>query len=329
MKRIKVIEMGGTISAKGHDRLDFKDYKSGYFTGENFAKEIPEISTIADVTYDAFLQVSSTEVNAQHWITLREKVLVSLEKENMDGIVITHGTNTLEETAYFLHLTIPSDKPIVFVGAQRPFTALSSDAHYNLVQAIRVAASDAAKNKGVLVVLNDEISSAREVTKTNTYRLEAFQSGQFGYLGFIDPDKQVQFYRKPIQKHTIHSEFSTLPFTELPNVEIVYSYAGATGHIIDHIANTSIYAGIVTAGTGAGLVSPSERTALKKALSKGLFIVRSSRVGNGRVLPIDSYPSFDFISADNLLPQKARILLMVALLKYNDATDIQHIFNTY
>ncbi|MBO1002877.1 asparaginase [Pseudogracilibacillus auburnensis] len=329
MKKIKVIEMGGTISAHGKNRLDLKDYQSGEYTGSDFLKAIPEIENVANVSFESFLQVSSTEVNADHWIQLQNKVTKCLLEENFDGVVITHGTNTLEETAYFLHLTVPSDKPIVFVGAQRPFTALSSDAHLNLLQAIRVAASDKAINRGVLVVLNDEISSAREVTKTNTYRLEAFQSGQVGYLGFIDPDQKVHFYRQPTKKHTIHSEFATLQFDKLDNVEIIYSYAGATGQLIEHLIEGGYYRGIVTAGTGAGLVSPSEIIALQKATKNGIFVVRSSRVGNGRVMAIDPYEKYHFISGDNLLPQKARILLMLCMLKYNKMDDIQAIFNEY
>lgn len=329
MKKIKVLEMGGTISAKGTDRLDLKDYTSGVFTGGDFVEQIPELADIADVSFETFLQVSSTEVNAAHWVELRKQVILSLDEEGFDGVVITHGTNTLEESAYFLHLTIPSEKPIVFVGAQRPLTAMSTDAHYNLLQAIRVAASDDATGKGVLVVLNDEISSAREVTKTNTYRLEAFQSGQFGYLGFIDPDRKVQFYREPTRKHTLHSEFATLAINELPDVEIIYSYAGATGHLIDYLTKSTAYQGIVTAGTGAGLVSPAELTALKNAREKGIFVVRSSRVGNGRVVGIDGYDSYDFVHADNLLPPKARILLMISLLKYADTTEIQRVFDMY
>lgn len=329
MKKIKVIEMGGTISAHGQNRLDLKDYTSGKYTGVDYERAIPELETIADVTFESFLRVSSTEVNANHWIQLREKVTNDLVDGEFDGIVVTHGTNTLEESAYFLHLTVATNKPIVFVGAQRPFTALSTDAHLNLINAVRVAASDEAHNKGVLVVLNDEISSAREVTKTNTYRLEAFQSGQFGYLGFVDPDKQVHFYRNSTKRHTINSEFSSLTFTALPKVEITYSYAGATGHLVDHIVKSGNYRGIVTAGTGAGLISPSEKEALQKATEAGMFVVRSSRVGNGRVMDVAPYENIRFISGDNLLPQKARILLMVSLLKYNTVEEIQKVFNDY
>src|SRR5699024_10926803 len=144
----------------------------------------------------------------KHWIQLRKIIIDTLAENDVDGFVISHGTSTLEETAYFLHLTVSTDKPIVFVGAQRPFTALSSDASLNLIQAVRVAANDAAINKGVLVVLNDEISSAREVTKQSTYRLDTFQSNKHGFLGVVDTDGTVQIYRQPLRKHTIHSEFS-------------------------------------------------------------------------------------------------------------------------
>lgn len=327
VKKVKVIEMGGTISAKGKNRLDLKDYQSGHYTGEGFIEAIPELTDVADVSFESFLQVSSTKITAAHWIELRNKVMESLE--SFDGVVITHGTNTLEETAYFLHLTVHSKKPVVLVGAQRPFTALSSDAHLNLLSAVRVAASDAAKARGVLVVLNDEINSAREVTKTNTYRLETFQSGQLGFLGYVDTDHEVHFYRQSTRKHTYLSEFATMDFAELPNVEIVYSYAGATGMLIEAIIENGTYKGIVTAGTGAGLSSPEEVEALEKATKQGIIVVRSSRVGNGRVVPVAPYKNYPFVSGDNLLPQKARILLMLALTKYNTPEEIQHIFDTY
>lgn len=329
MKKIKVIETGGTISAAGKDRLDLKDYQSGAYTGEDFLKDIPELLDVADVSFDGFMHVSSTEVDSCHWIKLRERIIRYLTVEDYDGIVISHGTNTIEETAYFLNLTIPSNKPIVIVGSQRPYTAMSSDANLNLYNAVRVATSDEAIDKGVLVVLNDEINSAREATKTNTYRLETFQSGQLGLLGYVDPDDRIIFYREPVRKHTIHSEFAKLNFETLPEVEIVYSYAGATDFLINSIAESGKFNGIVTAGTGAGLVSPKELTGLRRAKDFGLVIARSSRVGNGRVMEVEPYKDDGFISADNLLPQKARILLMLGLLKYDNADDIQKVFDTY
>src|SRR5699024_4655157 len=261
--------------------------------------------------FDQFAQVSSTEITTSHWINLRKRIIHYFEDEQFDGVVITHGTNTIEETAYFLHLTVATEKPIVCVGSQRPFTALSTDAHLNLLNAVRVAADDSSYKKGVLVVLNDEINCAREATKTNTYRLESFQSSQLGFLGYVEPDNTVQFYREATRKHTYKSEFAGLSFDSLKEVEIIYSYAGASGHLIRHIVDKELASGIVLAGTGAGLVSPDELEALREASKNGVFVVRSNRVGNGRVVPIKPYEDDPFISADNLLPQKARILLML------------------
>lgn len=329
MKNIHIIELGGTISAQGKNRLDFKDYQSGVFQGEDFLNVIPEIHSIANVTFETFLRVTSTAITSDHWIQLREKVIHTLAKDNVDGMVITHGTNTLEETAYFLHLTVATNKPIILTGAQKPFTALSSDAHNNLIQSIRTAASDEAWAKGVLVILNEEINGARDVTKTNTYRHEAFQSGQLGHLGYVDADGKITFYRYPAKKHTTSSVFSNLTFTFLPNVAILYSYAGSTGDLIEYITKSGDYAGIIIAGTGAGLASPSELTALQEATKQGITVARSSRVGNGRVIPIEPYDTYSFISADNLSPQKARILLMLALLHTNKNETIQQFFHEY
>lgn len=321
--------MGGTISAKGNHPFDYKDYTSGYFKYDDFLKDMPELHELADLSFDSFEKISSTEVTTNHWIALRKKIIEFFEKEAGDGVVITHGTNTLEETAYFLHLTVPFKQPIVLVGAQRPFTAISTDAHLNLYQAIQVAAGDESYGKGALVVLNNEISSAREVSKRSTYRLDAFQSNKHGFLGVVDSDHSVQFYRQPVRKHTFQSEFSTLQFERLPEVEIVYSYAGAREFLIDSIVQSGIYKGIVTAGTGAGLVSPKEHEALQRATDQGIVVVRSSRVGSGRVVPVRPYEKNSFVAGDDLPPQKARILLMLSLLKYKDLPSLQHVFNTY
>src|SRR5690625_14865 len=330
MKKIKLIAMGGTISAWGNSRTDLKDYRSGILTGSDFLQPIPELHQIADLTIEQFDNVSSTEINTTHWIQLRNRIQVLLTEDEYDGIVITQGTNTLEETAYYMHLTVPSEKPIVLAGSQRPFSALSSDAPLNLIHAIRVAVADESHGKGVLVIANDEINGAREVTKTDTYRLETFQSGKNGFLGFVDPDNTIQYYRAPTRKHTLHSIFSNLDLENpLPNIEIVYSYAGATGELIEHIARCGKYQGLIIAGTGAGRFSKAEENALIKAKEAGLHIVRSSRVGSGRVLDIDHYKELQAISGDNLLPQKARILLMLSLLVHNQVEDIQTIFNHY
>lgn len=330
-KRIVLFTLGGTISAKGQHRTDLKDYTSGLIDGKNILQAIPEINDIAHVEVVQIDNVSSTQMNEMHWFHLKREIEYYLEVKDYDGIVITHGTSTLEETAYFLHLTVHTYKPIVLVGAQRPFTALSTDVHLNLLNAFYVAVDPNSYNKGVLVVLNNEISSARDVTKVQTYRLNAFHSSELGFLGIIDGDHSVQYYRSPTRRHTKISEFSKLkhPKGKLPAVEIIYSYAGATGELIKYVAASGKYDGIVIAGTGAGRFSKVEEEALKIARDKGLHIVRSSRVGTGRVVDIKPYESLGAISGDNLLPQKARILLMLSLLKSNDRSFIQHIFATH
>src|SRR5690625_5528864 len=172
--------MGGTISAQGTDRLDRQNYTSGIYEGNDFLEDLPELNNQATVDFFNFSQVSSTEIDQTYWLKLRSLIVYFLNKQNYDGVVITHGTSTLEETAYFLHLTIPTNKPVVLVGAQRPYSSLSSDAHLNLIQAIKVATSDESYNKGVLVALNNEINSAREASKSHTYQVQAFTSFEAG-----------------------------------------------------------------------------------------------------------------------------------------------------
>lgn len=329
MKKIKLLSLGGTISAKGKNKLDLKDYQSGLLTGEEILTSIPEINDLANVDVEQLDNISSTGIHMKHWIKLREKIHRYVHEENYDGVVITHGTSTLEETAYFLHLTINSEKPVVLTGAQRPFTAMSSDVHLNLLHAVRVAIDQHSRGKGVLVVANETISCAREVTKMSTYRLEAFQSPQLGFLGFIDPNNDVQYYRTPERKHTTTSNFRSIRLHQIPKVEILYSYAGASGELIRYITNSKTYNGIVIAGTGAGRFSPLEDEALKEATQQGMFIVRSSRVGSGRIVDIEHYKTMNVITADNLTPQKARILLILSLLASNNIEKIQHFFNTH
>ena len=329
MKHIHLIEMGGTISAKGHNRLDLKDYTSGKIFAEQFIEDIPELKQLARLSFHSFSNLSSTKLTPTDWLQLRQYIQAKLEEDAVDGIVLSHGTSTLEETAYFLHLSLPTKKPIVLVGAQRPYTALSSDAQMNLFQAILVASSDEAQGKGVLVVANDHISSAWEVTKQSTYRLDTFQSQRHGFLGVVDADHTVQFYREPVRKHTYRSFFATQPLEYLPEVAITYSYAGASGEIIDYLRKSGKYKGIVTAGTGAGLITPEEISALKRASEEGIVVVRSSRVGSGRVMDIDPYKDTPFIAGDDLLPQKARILLMLAIATGLSTEEIQESFNYY
>ena len=327
--RVAILATGGTILGASNNRLDFIDYRAGVYTINQVLETIPEIKNIADITMEQLESLSSSEITVSHWAIMKEKVEHYINDQGYDGIVIVHGTNTIEETAYFLNLTVNSNKPIIIVGSQRPFTALGTDAEINLINAIRLAVSPQAHNKGVLVVLNDEINAAREVTKTNTYRLETFQSGQLGFLGYVDVDHTVQFYRAPTRLHTANSCFSKISLENLPDVAILYSYAGASGDIIRMVTDCQRYKGIVMAGGGAGKVSQPEKEALQRAVKKGISVVRSSRVGNGRVVELSQYKDFAFIAGDNLTPQKARILLMLALKIENDPRKIEEMFKIY
>ena len=323
-----MLTTGGTIFSESNSRLDLFNYKSGQDKKNLVLNQIPEVKDIANLHVEQIDNISSCDIVPYHWNLLKDKVNGYISKPEFDGVVITHGTNTLEETAYFLHLTCDTEKPIVLVGSQRPPSALSTDATLNLLNAVRLAASPNAIGKGILVMLNDEINSAREVTKTNTYRVEAFQSGQLGFLGYVDVDGMVCFYRETTKIHTSRSIFKMVDTTNLNKVEIVYSYAGADGGLIQLLFNTDCK-GIVIAGTGAGKFSQKECEALIKARERGIHVVRSNRVGNGRVVPLKQYEPYGFISADNLLPQKARILLMLALKVTDNVGEIQEIFNKY
>ncbi|NLD09830.1 MAG: asparaginase, partial [Xanthomonadaceae bacterium] len=317
-KRVLLITTGGTISAHHQSPLDRAQYCSGHYLGEDFLKALPEVSKRYDITVKNYARISSTEMGSDEWIMLKMAWDRALNDDGFDGVVISHGTNTLEETAYFLHLTLKSDKPVVLTGAQRPFTHLSSDALSNLYDAFLVATSDSSHGKGVLVVANNRIYSARDVTKTATYHLETFQSPSAGPIGSIEPDDEVHFTAIPMKCHTLNSAFSTFPFLgvdgkplKLPKVAISYSYSGAEGVMIEALLDTH-YQGIVVAGTGAGRVSKAEEIALKKAQQQGIALVMSSRVGSGHVVKIESYEDL-FIPSRDLNPQKARILLMLGI----------------
>ncbi len=321
-----VLSTGGTIAGQGATSTSLTEYKGGVLTGADLVKAVPEIPLIAEVKVEQIANVGSANITITHWLTLANRINQIFETEpNTAGVVITHGTNTMEETAYFLNLTVKHDRPVVLVGSMRPATAISADGPLNLLNAVRTAASPAARGKGVLLILNDEINAARDVTKTNTLRVETFRSPDLGYLGFVDGDK-LSFYRSPTRRHTAQSEFDVTGLQELPAVEILYSYVQPNPILIEALLTSGVK-GIVMAGTGAGLISNIEKDALAKA--KGTVIVRSNRTGSGRVPAREEYDSLGMIAADNLNPQKARILLMLALTKTTDPKEIRRIFDEY
>ena len=330
-RRVAVIGTGGSISTVGRHSLDLFEYGDFGRTldVDELLARFPEVSTAADVTPIRFRALLSTAVGPSDWLELNELVPhVASADAPPDGIVITHGTATLEETAYFLNLTLKVDLPVVLVGAQRPPNGLSTDAGLNLVNAVRVAAAPEARGLGVLVLLNDEVQAAREVTKASTYRLEAFRSPDLGMLGYADPDGRVVIYRAPTRRHAPDTAFDVRGRTDLPRVDIAYSYAGSDGAAIDALVAAGAK-GIVSAGLAPGRVTPGEWRALGEARRRGVLVVQSSRAGSGRVLRRGREREQGIVVADNLNPQKARVLAMVALTVTDDPEQIQQLFEEY
>jgi L-asparaginase len=333
---VRVIATGGTIAGRGASSTSLSNYKSGALLGEELVKAVPEIKQYADVRVEQLFNVNSSDLTVANWVELANRInTIFADDPKLAGIVVTHGTNTLEETAYFLNLTVKHDRPVVVVGAQRPSTAISSDGPLNLLNAIRTASAPEARGKGVLVVMNDEINGARDVTKTSTYRVETFRSPDLGFLGYVDADK-VSFYRASTKRHTAQSEFTVGAAIELPRVDIVYSYVETNVAILQALVMSGTK-GIVFAGVGAGGLSRSDRAALKSLVSSqsgaGPVLVRSSRVGSGRVIADtanrEEYDALGMVPADTLNPQKARVLLMLALAKTRDIGEIKRIFSEY
>jgi L-asparaginase len=331
LPRIGLILTGGTIDSVGADRLDLAWYiEAGKRLGNGeLLAQLPELTNIAAVQEIPFRRLPSQALVDKDWLDLVRKIHATFEQDQADGVVITHGTNTLEETAYFLNLTLKTDRPVVIVGSMRPSSAISADGYLNVVNAVRVAADPASRGGGCLVVLNDTIFSGRDVTKNSTYRVQAFQSRDMGPLGFADADGKVVYYHYPARKHTVDTEFDIRSAQSLPRVDVVLSYVGADGTMIEAAVNAGAR-GIVSAATGAGRPTPLEDEAFDKAYAeKKVLMCLSSRVASGRVVRSPGLAKRGFVAADNLQPWKARILLSLALAKTTDANDIQRMFDTY
>jgi L-asparaginase len=330
LPRVAVIGTGGTISSVGRDNLDiatYSDNKKKYEVDELLAA-FPETATAADILPVRFRAVGSPAIGPAEWIELSELIHKTAEANpGLAGFVITHGTATLEETAYMLNLTAKVDVPIVLVGAQRPASALSTDAALNLLNAIRVAGAPESRGMGVLVVLNDEIQAAREVVKTSTLRLQTFRTPDFGVLGHADADR-IAYYRKPVRRHAPDTEFDIRGRKELPRVDIAFSYAGVDGTAVEAFVAAGAK-GIVTASMLPGSAGPAQLEALDAAAKKGVVIVMSTRNGSGRLVKIRTGRPEVCVLADNLPPTKARILLMLALTKTANPEEIQRLFDTY
>ncbi len=322
---VKVIATGGTIANTPEGRI----------SGEALVAAIPELVQHARLEVVDLMRVGSSKLGPEHWLELGKTVnQILADEEEVKGVVVTMGSNTMPETAYFLNLVVKSHKPVVLVAAQRTFTTLSSDGPKNFLQAVQVAASDAAVGKGVLAATNDVINGARALRKSISNRMETFNSGDMGYLGYVD-DHGVAFYREPLRKHTTESEFDIANVDRLPRVDIFYAYAGAAGDYIEFAVEQAGAEGVVVAGFPTGVPSrtgnpdrPWQDDVIRRLVkAHQLPVVMTNRGWTGRILPNEKRPHY--IWGDNLTPQQARILLMLALTKTRDLGEIQRMFQEY
>lgn len=328
--KVAVIGTGGTIHSIGTGPFDILDYGANERMlplGEILAL-FPAVEACAEIVPVPYKAIPSPEIGFADWQALVAEIdRLTAAEPDLAGIVITHGTATMEETAWFLSLTARTDLPIVITGSQRPASGLSTDAAMNLANAIRTAASPEARGMGVLLVLNDEIHSAREVTKTSTFRLQTFRSPDFGVLGHADGDRVV-FYRRPLRRHYPGTEFDIRALAALPRVDITYAYTGCDGTATRAFIAAGAR-GIISAGFAPGSAGRAEEAALEAAVAQGIVVMQSTRAGSGRVHRGRKHRDRGFLVADNLNPQKARLLLALALSVTTEPDEIARIFETY
>ena len=338
LPKVRLVATGGTISNRNGGRL----------TAEELVASMPGLDRYVRPEAEQFSNTSSGALTLKQWLDLSRRINTLFKEEpDLSGVVVTSGTDTLEETAYFLDLTVRSEKPVVVVGSMRNPSTLGYEGAANLLEGFRVAASPDARGKGVLVVLNDEINAARDVTKTDALRLGTFQSRGYGLLGVVDSDRVI-FYRSLVKRHTAASEFDVSGIDELPRVDVVMVYQGASGDVIKAIVDQGAR-GIVIASAGAGATSGTQGQGIQYAIEKGVFVVTSTRTGSGRIAargrgtaattttsndgdaaPAPARPASDRrIAAEDLAPVKARILLMLALTRTTDGSEIQRMFTEY
>ena len=326
--RVRLVATGGTISNRTGGRL----------SAEELVKSMPGIERYAKPEFEQFSNLASSELTLDQWLALAKRLNEIFKTEpDIAGLVVTSGTDTLEELAYFLDLTVRSDKPVVVVGSMRNPSTLGYEGAANLLEGFRVAASPDARGKGALVVLNDEINAAREVTKTDALRLNTFQTRGYGILGVVDADRVV-FYRASLKRHTATSEFDIAAVTMLPRVDVIMVYQGADGDLIKAAADAGAK-GIIIAGAGAGATSGTQQAGIDYATKKGAFVVTTTRAGSGRIAGRggrgrggDGPPPDEIrrrIAGEDLAPVKARVLLMMALTRTTDPAEIQRMFTEY
>ena len=330
LPRIKVLATGGTIAGAQATQAD-AGYKSGTFSVDDLIKAVPQLKNIAEMSGEQVANIGSQTMNYEVWLKLAKRVNEVLKNDDVDGVVITHGTDTMEETAYFLSLVVKSDKPVVLVGSMRPATAISADGPINLYNGVALAGLPEARGRGPLVVLNDTIHYAREAQKMHTTHMDTFESPNRGIAGVMNTGKAT-FYSLITTRQTTNSDFSIDGLTpdNMPLVVVVYSYVNLGGQIIDALVEHGVK-GIVLAGVGDGNTTDAALSALERAAKKGVAVVRSSRTGSGLVdrnVEVND-DKLGLIAGMELSPQKARILLTLGLAKTNDVKALQQMFNEY
>ena len=324
---VVILATGGTIAGAGASAANSASYTAAKVPVDKLIAGLPELGNVASVRGEQVFQIASESFTNEHLLKLGKRVSALAKQQDVDGIVVTHGTDTLEETAYFLNLVVRTDKPIVVVGSMRPGTALSADGALNLLNAVTVAASKDAAGKGVLVTMSDEIQSGRDVSKAVNIKTEAFKS-QWGPLGMVVEGRNYWF-RAPVKRHTMNSEFNIDEINALAPVEIVYGYGNVPPRAYEDAAKG--VKAVIHGGTGNGSVADRIVPVLQQLRGQGVQVIRSSRVPDGFVLRNAEQPDdkYDWVVAHDLKPQKARILAAVALTKARDAKDLQRIFWEY
>jgi len=325
---VVVLATGGTIAGAGASAANSATYQAAKVPVDKLVAGVPELADVANVRGEQVFQIASESFTNDRLITLGKRVAALAKDSGVDGIVITHGTDTLEETSYFLTLTVHTDKPIVVVGSMRPGTAMSADGMLNLYDAVVLAADKESRGKGVLVAMNDDILSGRDASKRINIKTNAFGS-QWGALGSVVEGK-TYWFRAPVKRHTMNSEFDIEKIDSLPMVSIIYG-SGEMGTALSEAAAKAGAKAIIHAGTGNGSVPDYGVAGLRKLRADGVQIIRSARVPDGFVLRNSEQPDdkYDWVVAHDLNPQKAKILAALALTKTSDTKELQRIFWTY
>lgn len=325
---IYILATGGTIAGQGSSEVS-SGYKAGAISIDQMLAAVPEIMDVASIKGEQIAQIGSQDMNDEVWLKLAKRINELLKQADVDGIVVTHGTDTQEETAYFLNLVVKSDKPVVLVGSMRPSTAISADGPRNIYNAVACVASPDSKGRGVMVVMDDKIIGADDIAKTHTLSVGTYQDPNYGSLGIMYNGKPI-YSRTSLKRHTIHSEFDVTNLTKLPRVEIILSYSNATDLFVEAAAKAEAK-GIVVAGVGNGNMTTAMQNRLAKEVKKGIAVVRSSRIMLGPTCQWDEVDddALGFSASWFINPYKSRVLLMLALTKTKDYKEIQRMFREY